>query len=276
MEICVVITGFNDEGTIMESIESVLSQSRYPEQIGFAHGPSRDSTDEFAEFYREEFDFIHWDSRINALECGLMHLRLGPLTDVETSHVMFVRARSYLYRSSLERLHESTNDPDLALAPVRFMAPDGENWSWSVPEDTTNPSLLRHGPFPPSAVLWRTSLLKESFSQLQALKLGPFSTLGWMSALQPTKPELDVLDGPLVETWDFREGEHDWTSTVYSQLSRLIGDMTDVEAFRARLARCLSETNLPSDHPIFEETTADSTEGNGDPDWLTERYPMVE
>lgn len=276
MDICVVITGFNDEGTIMESIESVLSQSRYPSRIGFAHGPSRDSTEEFAGFYREEFDFVHWDSRINPRDCGLMHLRLGSLSEVETSHVMFVRARCYLYRSALATIHETTGDPDLVLAPVRFLAPNGKNWNWSVPEDTNNSELLRHGPFPPSAVIWRTSLLKEYFGEFQRLNLGPFSTLGWLTALRQSNPRVSVTEEPLVETWDFREGNHDWTRDTYTTLGRLIHGMDDLEAFRHHLQRRLNQSGLERDHSIFDEAEDSGTDPGDEADWLTQLYPMVE
>lgn len=280
MDLCVVITGFNDEGTILESIESVLSQTDYPRQIGFAHGPSRDSTDEFAGFYREEFDFIHWDSRINAAECGLMHLRLGSLSEVETSHVLFVRASSYLYRDALERAVDAAGESDLVLAPVRFMAPEAEDWNWEVPGTLEDAALLNTGPLPPSAVIWKTSALKSVFSRLQSMTLGSFGSLGWLAALREEDPTIARLEEPLVETWDFREGPHGWSRSVYTALARFLDTIGNVGGFRNEVRRLVDDSELPGDHPFFEGSNPENPEavddGQAVPAWVSDRYPMVE
>lgn len=276
MKICVVVTGMNDEGTIIESIESVLSQGHYPDQIGFAHGPSRDQSEDFAGFYREEFDFVHWDSRLDASASGLMHLRLGTLKEIETSHVLFLRADSYLYRDALERLVGLSGDPDLVMAPVRFMPPDGDDWNWLPPDSTTPSDLLDAGPVPPSAVLWRTERLRDVYSDLQPMKLGPFTTLGWLRRLGEAGAELSLLEAPLVETWDFREGEHCWTTRVFNQIDRtleVLGHEDDGDWSRSMLM------NRPTPPGWFEEEssrTEDGTSPDRSCDWIDESYPMVE
>lgn len=280
MDICVVVTGFNDEGTIIESIESVLSQNRYPEQLGFAHGPSRDSTDEFAGFYREEFDFVHWDSRINPSQHGLAHLRLGSLTEIQTSHVMFLRADSYLYRDALRRAFNASDGADLIFAPVRFMPPDGENWDWPVSDSLKPGELLSSGPLPPSTVIWRTSLLKDCFSRLQTLELGPFSTLGWLLVLSSLQPGTSRLEEPMVETWDFREGENCWTREVFTFLDKVIEELEDHEEVPGRVLQHLSRDRLPPDFSLDGSTDLNADENDpeseSDFQWCSEHFPMVE
>ncbi|MFB6346522.1 MAG: hypothetical protein ABEK50_12250 [bacterium] len=280
MSICVVITGLNDEGTILESTESVLSQARYPDQIGFSHGPSRDSTEEFAGFYREEFDFVHWDSRINPSECGLMHLRLGTLSDIETTHVVFLRANSYLYRDALARADEILEENDLILSPVQFMAPGGSDWTWAIPDQLNQSSFLELGPLPAEGVIWNVSLLKEVFGELQSMKLGPFTTLGWLRVLREMNPEIAFLETPLVEAWDFREADHCWTRSVHEQMHETFkpthSDDRLADLFRSAVTSAERPPGVgPEDHdsevPEDQQISSDLNVP-----WLKNRYPMVE
>lgn len=220
MSVGVVITALNHGSTLLESIESVLSQNRLPDQFGLALGPSVDATDRMAEFYLEEFDFVHRDRRLSARHHGLAHLRLGSLSYLRTDHILFLAADSYLLPEALDRI-ETRPSEKLVLGGTNYLDPSNENWSLEPPSGWNPEALLEAGPIPPGSVVWPRSGLIEVFPKVQPLQTGPFTTLAWLLVLHANDWPADLDDAPQIETWDHRVGDYCWTRSVYRSLVSL-------------------------------------------------------
>lgn len=279
MNISVVVTAINHEQTVIESIESILSQTRLPDEIGLALGPSRDETAGMTDFYEDELDFVHHDRRPDVAYSGLMHLRLGSLSSVSGEYVLFLRGDSYLRPRVIERITDPAHDGGVLLSPAEFTGGIGENQRLDPPGEWTLKRLLEAGPLPPGSVVWPREKLVGIFSDLQALKLGPFSTMGWLILLQQQGVESRSLDKPAVEIWDDREGPSCWTGTVFESLLTL-GSLLDRYDDPAELSARIRATiqSLPAEFcPSGDKGLELNEAADAVPlEWVTRRVPLVE
>jgi glycosyltransferase involved in cell wall biosynthesis len=225
MDIGVVITALNHAGTIIESTESVLSQSTLPDQLGLSLGPSFDGTDRMAEFYREEYDFIHFDGQPDAGRCGLMHLRLGSLSEVNTDYVLFLNGDSYLSRGTVQKLHQTVDGDgdDVCVGRADFLPRSGESWSSPLPVNSNTESLLDCGLLPSGVILWPRERLVEMYSDFQGMKVGPFAQILWLLELVRGGTDLHFLNEILIETWDLRLGESCYTTATFESMINFLG-----------------------------------------------------
>lgn len=279
MDISVVVTALNHEQTVIESLESILSQTRLPDEIGLALGPSRDETEGMTEFYEDELDFVHRDRRPNAGKCGLMHLRLGSLASVSTEYVLFLRGDSYLRRRAIQRITNRVRDGDVLLSPAQFTGGVSDAQRLNPPRNWMPEDILEAGPLPPGSVVWPREQLATSFSDFQRFELGPFSTMGWLLLLQERGLEATILDEPAVEMWDAREGASCWTGTVFETLMNLgsfLDRYDDTGDLSARIRATLQ--SLPGGfRPSLEETIEDDGSTEAAPlEWVTSRVPLAE
>lgn len=279
MEISVVVTALNHENTVIESTESILSQTRLPDQMGLALGPSRDETDGMAEFYEEEFDFLHRDRRLGVADCGLMHLRLGCLSSLTGDYVLFVRGDSYLRPGTLERIDAVGEDGEVLLSPAEFTGGINGGQRLDPPAQWTPQRLLESGPLPPGTVAWPRTVLEENFADLQGLKLGPFSTMGWLFFALRGGRDARILYEPAVEMWDDRDGASCWTGSVFETFSNL-GSLIERWDGHGDLVNRIQNSirSLPSDfRPPFGESPDDREMTETEPlEWVTSRVPLVE
>ncbi len=219
LNISVVITAINQADTIVESTESVLSQTCLPDRLGLALGPSRDGTERMAEFYEDEYDFIHFDRKPDTARRGFTHLRLDVLGELDTTFVLFLRGDTYLKRTALEHVGTRTNISPI-LGGVKYITPGGQSWSRTSPAGPSLKALLEYGPPVQGSIVWPRQALVENFPRLRVLDLGPFTTLGWLVILLDQGLPLESLHDTMIEAWDDREGEYRWTlRTVESMLA---------------------------------------------------------
>lgn len=267
MKTSVVITALNHGSTIIESIESVLSQLRLPDQMGLALGPSLDVTDGMAEFYEEEFDFVHREDAVSASDRGLAELRLNSLRLVEGDRVLFLRANSYLRRGAVEEITDRGNPSGAALGSATFINRDANRRTISSAEELTLPAIAAAGPLPPGTVAWPRDVLESIASDLRRLRLGPFTTMGWLMVLADRGVEATVLDNPFIETWDSRAGSACWTRCTVKALNRLRKRVEGNEPVRDRMRASLERVKH---HPGSESGGSDVYE------WIDDSIPLTE
>lgn len=271
MKTSVVVTALNHGSTIIESIESTLSQTRLPDQLGLALGSSLDVTDGMAEFYEEEFDFVHRDGEVSTSDRGLAQLRLDSLQHVEGDRVLFLRANSYLRRDAVRRIDELGTRDSAVLGAATFIDRDGDRRTHSAPEEVTPRSIVEAGPVPPGTVVWPRKFLESVLPDLRRLRLGSFTTMGWLMALADRGMEASRLEAPIVETWDSRVGPACWTRSATGALKRFRERLKGNESVRERLSASLKQAeNGPL--PVNEGLA-------GDPevyDWVLEGFPLTE
>jgi glycosyltransferase involved in cell wall biosynthesis len=221
----IVMTALNNQDTFMEATEAILSQRGLADQFGLVLGPSRDGTTEFAEFYREELDFIDRVRDPTVSSYGRGRLRLRGLESVNSTHVLFVPADVFLYPDSLDRYKDAVDPdpaPDCVLAPMNIIDRDGSATSWG-PDQLGAESILSAGPINPATALFRTAELRERESTLRQLRCGPFTTLSWvLTVLSDMDARATVLEEPVAERWSFSEGPRVWDRSVVSGLLELI------------------------------------------------------
>jgi glycosyltransferase involved in cell wall biosynthesis len=253
MSIAVVITALNHAGTLIESTESVLSQTRLPDQFGLSLGPSIDGTERMAEFYEEEYDFVHFDRKPDTARKGLTHLRLGVLEELQTDYVLFVRGNTYLKRDTLESV-ETAGDSTLVTGGVDYLDRDGNSWSRTAPVNEST-SLLKHGPVEPGSVIWPRRALIDNFTRFQVTEFGPFTALGWLILLGHQDWQIDSHETTFVETWDDREGESVWTAATVESMIRLLELINEVDSsaaatgqFQATVQRILQRDSYPVEY----------------------------
>lgn len=221
MDISVVVVALNHQETIMQCIESVLSQSEFPDELGLMLGDSMDSTDEFAGFYREEFDFVR-EQHVNPSSRGRSTLRLNALDHVSCDRVWFIPGSVFVYRDSLKKLKaREYSDGDLLIMGSEVHRDYAENYKLLPPEKIEWDHLhYTHALFPDS-VLWSTKGLMEIRDEVKDLQLGPFSTHGWLYALGVDNTSLQSCQEPMLERWGWIEGDYCWTSTVVESANEL-------------------------------------------------------
>jgi hypothetical protein len=267
METSVVITALNHGSTIIESIESVLSQLRLPDQLGLVLGPSLDETDGMAEFYEEEFDFVHREETVSASDRGLADLRLNSLRHVEGERVLFLRANSYLRREAMDELDEHGSPNNVVLGAATFVDRDGERRTFPPADELTLSAIANAGPLPPGTVAWPRKVLESITPDLRRLRLGPFTTMGWLMVLADRGIEASGLDTALVETWDSRSGPACWTRCTVEALTRLRERVTGDESIRERLSASLERSESDPDS---------ESEGSDVYEWVDETIPLTE
>ncbi len=279
MKISVVVTALNHENTVIESIESILSQTRLPDEIGLALGPSRDKTDGMTEFYEDEFDFVHRDRRPDVANCGLMHLRLGSLSSVTGEYVLFLRGDSYLRPRVLERIDQTGGKTELLLSPAEFIGGVSGHERLPPPVQWAPQALLEAGATPSGTVAWPRKVLEEKFADLQGLKLGPFSTLGWLLQFFQDGIQARALEETFVEIWDDRDGPTCWTGSVFKTLSNLV-TMLERRNYEQELVNRIRSTidSLPAEfRPSSDNSFEDSRDTEAEPlEWIISRMPLVE
>lgn len=267
METSVVVTALNHGSTIIESIESVLSQFCLPDQLGLALGPSLDATDGMAEFYEEEFDFVHREEAVSARDRGLAELRLNSLRHVEGDRVLFLRANSYLRRGVIEQINELGSPDSVVLGPATFVNWNGESRTFPAADELTLSAIANAGPLPPGTVAWPRDVLESVAPDLRRLRLGAFTTMGWLMVLADRGIEASTLESPLVETWDSRSGPACWTRCTVEALKRLRERMKGNESLRRRLDVSLEWLK---DGSACEPGDSDAY------DWVVEAVPLTE
>jgi glycosyltransferase involved in cell wall biosynthesis len=256
VSISVVITALNHAGTLIESTESVLSQTRLPDQFGLSLGPSMDGTERMAEFYEEEYDFVHFDRKPDTATKGLTHLRLGVLEELHTDYVLFLRGDSYLKRDTLEQIGKPGRST-MAIGGVDYLDPDGNSWTRSAPDNGIDP-LLKHGPVAPGSVVWPREALIDNFTRLQVAEFGPFTALGWLLLLEDRGGNLESYRESFVETWDDRAGESAWTTGTIQglinlrELIREVHSPSTEEQFSATIDEILDREAYPVEYESVE------------------------
>lgn len=280
LSVCVVLTALNQAPSLIESIESILSQRRLPDQLGLALGPSLDATDSMAEFYHEEFDFLYKDRKISTDKRGLMELRLGCLPEVEAQHVLFLDAESYLRPDAIGVVKEDIGANGLLINSVEYLRPDETRWIVSPPTNWNPESLLKMGPIPSGMVLWNREVLEEVYSRLQPLQLGPFTTLGWMLIIMDANYGATLCEDALVETWDDTEGDSCWTRSSYRALRNLIELLEELNLRDNVVSGLIDAANNLKDDRIPDMEALSLESENGEErinlEWVGEHLPLPE
>lgn len=226
MKISVVLTAMNNQDSIVESFESLLSQRRLPDQLGVVLGPSYDGTHDFINFYRDEIDFCRLVQDPQTSQFGRGKLRLRGLDSVDGDYVLFVPADVFLYPEALERLGEvvgaESTDLDSVLSSINVIDSGDDLYNWGL-DRLGAPAILSMGPLNPASVLFNTSTLRDNLDSLEKLACGPFTTLGWLlTVLSDPSARAKPLAEPVAELWSFQEGTSCWDNSVAAGLLELI------------------------------------------------------
>ncbi|MFB6355614.1 MAG: glycosyltransferase family A protein [bacterium] len=279
MSVSVVLTALNDQATLMESIESVLSQTVFPDTFGIVAGESYDRTRSFVEFYDGEYDFlVECDNLHTALQ-GRSELRLAPLSRIETDYVLFLPADSFLYPQYVETIgSHGDNTTPYVTSGVSVHSTEEESMNWNPWQGTSDGSSNLPGPIHPSTVAFRTELIKDAFYDLSDLNFGPFSMLGWYYEVQARTHETgNHLESVQLETWNSREGENSWTKPVIRSVYNLIDyyQENDEEVYQD-IERWLGEPEFKQHEVVNDFQGADDTESDERPLWLDQSVPLFE
>lgn len=239
MKISLVITALNHEDSIMEATESVLTQTRLPDEFGMVIGPCLDRTREFVEFYRDEIDFAYFPDEIPVVDYGFGPLRLDPLHRLEGEYVLYLPAHSIIYPRTLEQIEmsieQSRRKPDVVFSPMQVFPDEGGAWKWGITSLGIQ-SILSLGPIHSTMSAYQTGTLRQHRSKLETLDCGPFSNLAWvLQVLSGSEAHAVVQESPIGEVWSFVQGDHCWTQSVrdgvqqlLNHVERIVPDEVDV------------------------------------------------
>lgn len=245
MDVSLILTCLNDAATVLESIESILSQTRLPDQMGAVLGPSRDGTGELVGFYEDEFDFVIRTRALQARSMGRENLRVEGLSRVNGDMVFFVPARVYLYPDALERAVGVLDGGSRCAVGglVLFHETQGEV-TWTPPADPSVETLLRLGPVPPVSTVWRVEAYGTLIRSVRVHQWGPFTMLGRLLQACGEGMDVDSIEGRLGELEDFLEGDFCWsvsTREALESLTETLEGMRDEEGVLERWTRRLRE-----------------------------------
>lgn len=222
MRLALVVTCLNDAATVFETLESVLSQRRLPDQFGTVVGRSRDGTDELLTFYEEEFDFQVPVASPEARTRGRETLRTAALSHLAADWVLFLPAHVYLYPHALEEARGALGE-EMACAAggLTLFDADGKETRWGPPPELTREKLMEFGPLSPAAVFWRVDVLQELVAAKPDPHWGPFTTLGRLLQADLTGRGGRVLNTRLGERMDPLEAGFCWTPSAREGLENL-------------------------------------------------------
>lgn len=223
MDLTLVVTAYNDQEFVMDTLESVLTQTVLPSRMGVVMGASRDDTREFVGFYQDELDFFDAVRTVNPVEEGHARLRLKGLQHARGKYVYFLPAGSYLYRDALETMEQYSDETaELLGGAVQVVRSNGSGIRWESPGGLNWEELGPAGPLHPGSILWNRQLLESMKGDLEELRLGPFTTLGWLILAARRHVRAQWILEPILEDWSGIEGPHCWQRAIYDALAALI------------------------------------------------------
>ena len=286
MRISVVITGMNHENTIMEATESVLSQSRLPDEFGMVIGPSYDQTREFVDFYRDELDFAYFPEAVDPAEYGHGKLRLEVINRLDGDYVLFLPAHSVLYPDALQSLEQAIGEvetsPDLVFASFRILnTGEKEPYRWSLSAPGYQ-NLLSGGPIHPAMVLYRLNNLRSKSATLETLGAGPFTTLAWiLQSLRDHDARAEFIDQAIGESWDEVESSYCWTRSTQrgmDEIKRVLTDMIpeSISIIETWESRGPQRPDPGQRNQIVSGKEKDSAVGQPSSSWIDAGVPFVE
>lgn len=223
MDVSLTLTCLNDAATVLESIESILSQTRLPDQVGAVMGPSADRTGELVQFYEEEFDFVTQTRSPQARSMGRENLRVEGLNRASGEAAVFVPARAYLYPGAVEEaIRVLDNGAECAVGGLVLVGGEREETTWSPPGEVSSERLLRQGPVPPVSTVWRTDAYGSLIRSIRVHRWGPFTVLGRLLQACEQGMNVSAIGECLGEMEDYLDGDFCWSGSSRSGLESLV------------------------------------------------------